>query len=118
MHELGVALSLLDGIDEASSRAGAPRILAVHVRVGALSGVSADALQFAWDLATEDTVAAGARLVVESVSTRIRCTRCTLESEPVPGTGLACGFCGAVETTIVRGRELQLAAMEVMDGNA
>ena len=118
MHELGVALSLLEGIDQACAREGTPRVLAVHVRIGALSGVSPDALRFAWELASEHTVAAGSRLVVEAVSTCLRCMKCSLESEPAAGTGLACRLCGAVETTIVRGRELQLAAMEVMDGNA
>lgn len=117
MHELGVALSLLEGLDDACAREGAPRVLAVHVRIGALSGVSPDALRFAWELATENTVARGSKLVVEEILTRIQCARCTMESEPKSGTGLACRFCGAVETTIVRGRELQLAAMEVVDGD-
>ena len=36
MHELSVALSLLEGVQEAAARDGIDRVIAVHIRVGAL----------------------------------------------------------------------------------
>jgi hydrogenase nickel incorporation protein HypA/HybF len=113
VHELSVALSLLDGVSEAAARQGIDRVIAVHVRVGALSGIAPDALAFSWDLAAERTVAAGSRLQIEHVPLAVHCERCDGERAPRQGEGLICPECGVPAPLIVRGRELQLVAMEV-----
>ncbi len=113
MHELSVALGLLEGIEETASRDGIARVLAVHVRVGALSGIAPDALRFSWELATAGTVAADSALRIEDVPLAVFCDRCHEEREPRAAGGLVCPDCGIVCPTIVRGRELQLVAMEV-----
>ncbi len=113
MHELSVALSLLDGVSEAAARQGIERVLSVRVRIGALSGIAPDALAFSWDLAAEHTVAAGSRLEIEHVPLAVLCEGCAGERTPEPGTGLVCPECGAPAPNILRGRELQLVAMEV-----
>jgi Zn finger protein HypA/HybF involved in hydrogenase expression len=41
------------------------------------------------------------------------CERCAAEREPRAASGLLCPDCGGACPTIVRGRELQLVAMEV-----
>lgn len=112
MHELSVALSLLEGVNEEAARAGISRVRAVHVRVGALSGIACDALRFSWELACEDTIAAGSALRIEHVPLVVDCERCG-EAEPLPGAGLVCPYCHQAAPTIVRGRELHLVAMEV-----
>ena len=113
MHELSVAMSLLDEISEAAAREGASTVSSVRLRVGRLSGIARDALLFAWDLARADTVAAEADLQIEDVEVAVFCERCQAERAPGAHAGLACGTCGAVASTIVRGRELELVAMEV-----
>ena len=72
-----------------------------------------DALTFSWELAAADTVAAGSRLDIETVPLAVRCSACGDESTPPVATGLACTKCGSGPTRIVRGRELELVAMEV-----
>ena len=52
MHELSIALSLLDLVEEEAERRGV-RVAAVHVRLGPLSGVVRDALVSAFELARE-----------------------------------------------------------------
>ncbi|MDB5027745.1 MAG: hydrogenase nickel insertion protein HypA [Candidatus Eremiobacteraeota bacterium] len=113
MHELSVALSLLDGVRETAARDGIERVSAVYVRVGALSGIAPDALRFSWELATEGTVAARSALRIEDVPLVVFCERCAGERAPRPATGLLCPDCGGACPSIVRGRELQLVAMEV-----
>lgn len=67
MHELGIAQSLLDLVTrEVAGRPGA-RVTAVHLRVGELAGVEAEALGFAFDALKPGTTCAGAALVVEPV---------------------------------------------------
>ncbi len=72
-----------------------------------------DALTFAWDLARADTVASEAELRIEEVAVTVMCTQCDREGEPRDGGGLICNACGAPAPTILRGREMELVAMEV-----
>jgi len=113
VHEITVALSLLEGVQATASEQGIERVCAVHVRVGALSGVVRDALLFSWDVATVETVAEGSRLHIEEIPLVVFCDRCEGERAPRPGSGLLCPDCGMPAPHIVRGREMQLVSMEV-----
>lgn len=113
MHEISVALNVLEGVEETALRQGIERVCAVHVRVGALSGIVRDALLFSWDVVTAETICAGSELRVEDVPLIIFCERCESERAPLPGTGLLCPECATVSPQIVRGREMQVVAMEV-----
>ena len=70
MHELSVAMSLVDAICEELPQLGEVTVRSVRIRVGALSGVSMEALMFAFDVAVDGTPIAGARLIVEAGSGR------------------------------------------------
>ncbi|MDQ2872276.1 MAG: hydrogenase maturation nickel metallochaperone HypA, partial [Candidatus Eremiobacteraeota bacterium] len=73
-----------------------------------------DALLFAWDLTTVGTVADGSRLSIEEVPVAIMCQKCRAE-RVVPAFRLECPECGTFSAQIVRGRELDVSAMEVFD---
>lgn len=64
MHELSVALSLVDLATEEGQRLGG-RVCAVHVKIGQLAGVAKDALAFSYEIACQDTAMAGSQLVIE-----------------------------------------------------
>lgn len=66
MHELSIALSLVDAVCEELPRLGDKVFVrSVRVRVGPLSGVVPDALAFAFEVAADDSPIAGARLEIE-----------------------------------------------------
>jgi Zn finger protein HypA/HybF involved in hydrogenase expression len=65
MHELAIAIGLVEAICDELPRLGAVRVTAARVRVGRLSGVVPDALTFAFTVAADGTAIAGARLVIE-----------------------------------------------------
>jgi hydrogenase nickel incorporation protein HypA/HybF len=113
VHEITVALSLLDGVQATALEQGIERVSAVNVRVGALSGVVRDALLFSWDVASAETVAAGSELRIEEVPLVVFCERCEAQRAPLPGYGLVCPECGTPSPRIVSGREMQLVSMEV-----
>jgi hydrogenase nickel incorporation protein HypA/HybF len=63
VHELSIALRLVELVeDQLRSEAAATAVDAVEIRVGTLSSVVPEALQFAWGPATQDTRLAGAAL--------------------------------------------------------
>jgi len=67
MHELSIALSLVDAVCDELPRLGANvSVRSVRVRIGPASGVSPDALTFAFDVAAAESPIAGARLEVEA----------------------------------------------------
>jgi hydrogenase nickel incorporation protein HypA/HybF len=66
MHELSIAMSLVDCVCEELPRVGPDvRLVSVRVRVGALSGVVREALAFAFDVAASDSGLAGVPLDIE-----------------------------------------------------
>jgi hydrogenase nickel incorporation protein HypA/HybF len=80
MHELSVALSLVDIATEEGGRLGG-RVCAVHVKIGQLAGVAKEALAFSYDIACQDTPIAGSRLViVESEGRELELVALEIES--------------------------------------
>ncbi len=68
MHELSIAMSIVEIASDEARRLGDARVEVVHLRLGDLSGVVKDSLLFAWDLACEESPLAGSRLQIEEVS--------------------------------------------------
>jgi hydrogenase nickel incorporation protein HypA/HybF len=112
MHELSIALSILDVAAEEAERHGG-RVAAVHLRLGPLSGVVKDALVWAYDLARENTPLAGASLVVEEVPVVAYCPACAAERTLDAFPRLCCPACGTPTPRVVRGRELEVVALEM-----
>ena len=115
MHELSVALSLVDIASEEMARLGATRVASVRVRLGALSGVVKDALLFSFEAAIEGTALEGARLEVEDVPVTVWCVACAAERALARIGYRRCPVCDAVTPRIVRGEELELIGLEVVD---
>ena len=70
MHELSIALNIVDIACEEAERQGESRVDAVYLNLGVLSGVVKDALLFSWDLASEGSRIAGARLEIRDMPGR------------------------------------------------
>lgn len=118
MHELSIAMSLVELAAEEAERRGASRVNALHVRVGPLAGVVADALRFSFDIAAEGTSLADAQLVIVDTHIVAYCPRCAVEREIPSAQMLCCPACGAATPNVVRGTELELVAMELDDNVA
>jgi len=115
MHELSIALNIVDIAGEEADRRGGVAVLAVHVKLGPLSGVGKEALTSAYELAREGSPVAQSRLVIEEVPLVIRCPQCETEA-PVPTVyDLRCPHCGTPSGDVVSGRELEVTAMEIQE---
>ena len=104
--------SALTQVLEQARDAGASRVHEIRLRVGALSGVVPDALQFAFEALTEGTPAQGARLTIENVPARFWCATCRREFQ-APDKFPECPDCHNSSASLRAGRELELASMEV-----
>ncbi len=115
MHELSIALSLIDLAVEQAGEVGGGRIEVVHLRLGRLAGVGKDALAFSFDLASRGTPLEGARLVIEEVPLAVFCAACRAERAVSEAEWLRCPVCGALTPDVTGGRELELTTLEVSD---
>ena len=111
MHELSIALSMIEQIERVAAEHGGP-VRSAQVRVGVLSGVDCEALRFAWEIARAGTALASTALEIESVPLRVRCPACGNTHSAEVHT-ILCPHCITPEQEIVEGRELQLASLEI-----
>jgi hydrogenase nickel incorporation protein HypA/HybF len=118
VHELSIAISLVERACEKAEELGAVRVEALHLRLGPLSGVVKEALLFSFDLAAEGTAVAGARLEIEDVPLTVRCPHCAAERVLPSPQRLRCPDCDTPTPEVVRGRELELSALEVSEDAA
>ena len=112
MHELSIAQALVEQVEAAAAKEQAIRVTRVVIAVGALSGVEPEALRSIFPLVAEDTVAAGAELVIEQVATRVKCRACGQES-PAEGFFIGCPACASKDVELISGRELNIKSIEL-----
>lgn len=112
MHEVAIMEEAVRTALETAKTAGATRVLALHLRVGILSGVVPEALRFAFDVVCRGTLAEGASLTVETVPATGWCPDCRAEygcehffSE--------CPRCQNLNGELQRGRELEISSVEI-----
>ena len=113
MHELSVALSILNIVADEAARRGNVAVVAVHLRLGPLSGVVRRALDGAFELAREGTAFPACRLEIEEVPIRLFCPVCQEERAAESMQMLCCVECGTPSGQIVSGREIEIAALEI-----
>jgi hydrogenase nickel incorporation protein HypA/HybF len=117
MHELSIAMSIVDAaLDEARERG--LKVGAVHLRLGALSGVVKDALLFSYEVACQDTELQGSQLIVEDVPVVIFCAQCQQEQTLTSMQSFCCPQCGTASMDVRRGKELEVFALEVAEEDA
>jgi len=114
MHELSIAMSIVDTALEESQRRGL-QVSAVHLRLGALSGVVKDALLFSYEMACQDTALQGSRLIVEDVPVVVFCPQCQQRRALDSIQSFACPECDAPTRDILQGKELEVFALEVQE---
>jgi hydrogenase nickel incorporation protein HypA/HybF len=115
MHELSIAMSIVEMAEEESERHGNARVHAVHLKLGPLSGVVKAALESAFGLACESTILEGSQLVVEEVPIVGYCPRCLAERTLTSMQWFACPECASPITDVIRGRELEVVALEIAE---
>ncbi len=113
MHELSIAMSMVEmAAEEAASRGGA-QVYAIHLKLGPLSGVVKEALLFSYEVACEGTPLEGSRLLIEEVPVVVFCPACEAETTLASLQRFCCALCQAPTSQVVQGKELEVVALEI-----
>lgn len=108
MHEMALTQSVVEAVCE---HAAGRRVSSVKLEVGALCAVVPESMMFCFDLVTEGTVAAGARLDIDMRPGLAHCRSCAAEFQ-LPDLILLCP-CGSADVEVIAGRDLRVLSMEV-----
>ncbi|MEU1277982.1 hydrogenase maturation nickel metallochaperone HypA [Streptomyces sp. NPDC005805] len=109
MHEMSLALAVVDQVEEAARERGAGSVASVRLSVGELAGVVPQALAFCFELACAGTLLEGAELTAETVPARAHCVPCDREWAVGMPPDLCCPGCGTPAQDLLSGRELRIA---------
>jgi hydrogenase nickel incorporation protein HypA/HybF len=112
MHELSIALSIVEMAEEEARRLEV-QISAVYLKLGALSGVVKEALLFSYDLACEGTRLEGSHLVIDEVPTLVYCPVCEAERQLDSIQRFCCSVCDTPTPNVTQGKELEVVALEI-----
>ncbi|GAC1673814.1 MAG: hydrogenase maturation nickel metallochaperone HypA [Candidatus Acidiferrum sp.] len=113
MHELSIAMSIVEMAQEESELRGNAHVQAVHLRLGLLSGVVKEALLSSYEMACASTPLEGSRLLIEEVPVEVFCPKCEAPRLVHSIQWFCCPDCGTPTPTILRGKELEVVALEI-----
>jgi hydrogenase nickel incorporation protein HypA/HybF len=115
MHELSIAMSIVEMAQEEAERHGSARVQAAHLRLGLLSGVVKQALLSSYQMACEATPLEGSQLLIEEVPVEVFCPKCDAPRLVTSIQWFCCPECGAPTPTVLHGKELEVTALEITE---
>ena len=94
------------------------RITDITLVIGDLTSIVDDSVQFYFDLLSQDTLAAGARLHFRRQSANATCWECGHQFAVTPPLAIACERCGSPRLQVSGGREFHVESIEIEESAA
>jgi hydrogenase nickel incorporation protein HypA/HybF len=114
MHEIGIMEQTLQiAIDNALKQNG-NKINKITMRIGKLSGVVPEALEFAFDVVIKGTIAENSTLKIDTIPIICYCNNCQEKFAPEEWF-FECPNCHQFSQNILQGKEIELASVEIFD---
>lgn len=112
MHEMSLAESVIQLIEEAAIKEKFSRVKTVCLEIGKLSHVEPEAMQFCFDSVSEQTLAEGAILKIIPVAGIGHCENCERDVE-ISQLYDPCSLCGNFGVVPITGTEMRIKELEV-----
>lgn len=114
MHEVSVALAMVDELRKIAENNNAHRILNVRLRIGRMSGIVTDSLKFAFDaVKLEHPFLSSAEIAIEEVPMVYKCNECNRTFDTDTLYFPSCPACDSYNLTIVSGEEQHIEKVEL-----
>jgi hydrogenase nickel incorporation protein HypA/HybF len=114
VHELAIANSIVNTVLDEAKKRNHKSVTAIGLKIGALTDIAPEALEFGFSAIASGTPLEGARLEIENVPVIGKCSTCDLAFE-VKGFVFVCPQCDSSDATVEQGEELDIAYIEVDD---
>ncbi len=112
MHELSIAMNIIDIAEEYLNKSDAGKIVEIEIEIGELSGVIPEALDFAMNNAVSDTVLDNAKINIVIVKGIAKCKLCS-EEFAMNQAYTPCPKCEEYNSEITAGKEMRIKSLLV-----
>jgi hydrogenase nickel incorporation protein HypA/HybF len=112
MHEFSIAQNIIRIVKDTVAEENLPKVTKVKVKVGELSGVVPDALEFSFRIIADDNKIKKAQLEINSVPLKVKCKNCKKEFK-LEFPSFVCPYCSSSDLEIITGNELFLESIEL-----
>ena len=114
MHEISVAQDIVDLVIENLPKDEIVNVTKVRIKIGELSAIIPESLEFCFDVITKDTRLEGAKLEIQEVPVIVKCNNCSKEFK-VNDFCFICPECGSGNVEILQGKEFNVVDFEIAD---
>ncbi len=111
MHEVSIAASLFEIINENIAAHKLTKITKVGLKIGEMTCVEESALRFAFEAFSQDTEAKEAEIIIERVKATAKCSSCNTTFE-ISFYHKICPKCSIFSNHIITGYELFIDILE------
>jgi len=112
MHEMSIALSIVEAIEAKAREEGAVKVSGVDLLIGTLAGIEPESLKFCFSAAAKGTLAEDALLAVEEPEGVGECGECG-KRFPVNFYYAECPECHSLRIKIVSGEEFLIQSITI-----
>jgi len=116
MHEVSIANSIIQIIQDVLPKEKSGYVSGVNIVVGQLSAIETDALLFAFNIVKAKTVLNKALLNIEIIEGRGECSDCG-EVFSMNGYATPCPKCGSYLVKILQGKEMKVISYDMENEN-
>lgn len=114
MHEMSLALRIIEIAESEAKKADATKISVIEVEVGLLAGVMPEALTFCLDAVARGTLAESAEFIFITTPGTGHCQECRLDIS-ISEFPAQCPHCQGFGVTISNGTELKIRSISIED---
>lgn len=112
MHEMSLAESVREIVEDTARAHGAHRVVAVRLEIGKLAQVEIDAMRFAFDVVRRGSLAAAARLDIVETDGAAWCMRCAIPVV-IGQRGDPCPQCRQYQLQVTGGDRMRVMDIEI-----
>lgn len=113
MHELSVALGIVNIAEKETKKAHAKSVELIELEIGTLAGIEMESLDFVWETAVYNTVLEHAIKKVTVIEGKAKCMDCDTVFK-IEHLYDSCPKCQSYLKGIIQGKELKVKALEVV----
>ncbi|MEF9476158.1 MAG: hydrogenase maturation nickel metallochaperone HypA [Candidatus Mariimomonas ferrooxydans] len=114
MHEVSIALGMIDELLRVANNNNAKKVLSVNLKIGKMSGIVADSLRFVFDaIKLEHPIMSSAAIMIEEVPLVYECKNCrnTFQTDDIYFP--SCPDCKLCNLKLLSGEEMDIENLEV-----
>lgn len=114
MHEMSIAMSIVDIAISEAAKADAQTIDEIEIEIGQLAGVMLESLSFCLQAAAKNTLAEPATFTLVTIAGQGHCLACQ-QDIPINEFPAQCPICQGFGVSITAGTELKIRSISIND---